>query len=170
MKKSRHQADDRNLKIGLVSDTHGLTRPELADLFDGCDMIIHAGDIGSREVLDELHLIAPVHAVRGNTDGAWAQDLPLTEMIEAGDKYIYVIHDISMLDIDPRAADVSAVIFGHSHMPSVSKHHGILYVNPGSAGPRRSGHPVSAGLMHINNSRIEAKTVKLNDLLLTIDP
>jgi hypothetical protein len=150
------------MKIGIISDTHGLVRPAVLDLFGGCDLIIHAGDIGSPRVLDELSGVAQVHAVRGNTDsGAWAVKLPETEMIEAGEKHLYVIHDISSLDIDAHVAGIAAVIYGHSHLPAVSEQDGILYVNPGSAGPKRAGKPVSAGIMQISNGRISAKTITL---------
>jgi putative phosphoesterase len=150
------------MKIGIISDTHGLIRPAVLHLFDGCDMIIHAGDVGSPHVIEDLMNIARVHAVRGNTDsGAWAAKLPETEMIEAGEKHLYVIHDISSLDIDAHAAGIAAVIYGHSHLPAVSEQDGILYVNPGSAGPKRAGKPVSAGIMQISNGRIIAKTITL---------
>ncbi|MGA9755143.1 MAG: metallophosphoesterase family protein, partial [Desulfobaccales bacterium] len=121
--------------IGVISDTHGLLRPEALKVLSGVELIIHAGDIGNPRILAELARIAPVHAVRGNTDRAgWAVDLPLTRVVEVGDVHFYVLHELFCLDLDPAAAGFAAVIFGHSHHPHLERKNGVLYLNPGSAG------------------------------------
>ena len=136
--------------IGLISDTHGLLRPEAKQALAGVDLIIHAGDIGTREVLDALATIAPVHAVRGNNDrGEWARSIPETEALELEGTSIYVLHDVNELDLDPAAAGFAAVVAGHSHRPGVRSREGVLYVNPGSAGPRRFTLPVTVGFLEI---------------------
>ena len=148
--------------IGLISDTHGQLRPEVHEAFHDVERIIHAGDIGSENILQELETIAPVIAVRGNMDrDDMASKLKRTEIVELQDMQLYVIHDIDRLDIDPKVSGVKAVVFGHSHKPTVQKHDGILYINPGSAGPRRFSLPVSVGLLHINSKGIKAELVKL---------
>ena len=130
--------------VGLISDTHGLLRSEALAALRGSDLIIHAGDIGDAEILRQLRAIAPVVAVRGNIDGAgWASHLPMTTVVEAGPAVIYVLHDIGDLDVDPAIADVDIVVSGHSHKPSQSFRSGVLYINPGSAGPRRFKLPVT---------------------------
>src|SRR5262245_24750745 len=124
--------------VGVISDTHGLVREQAAEALRGCDLIIHAGDVGDANVLEVLRAIAPVVAVRGNNDkGAWAEALPTTEVVEVGDLYIYVLHELSELDLDPKGAGFAVVISGHSHRPSGERRNGVLYLNPGSAGPRR---------------------------------
>ena len=149
--------------IGVISDTHGLLRPEVYEAFHNVERIIHAGDIGSENIIHELENIAPVTAVRGNMDrDEMALKLHRTETVELKNMLLYVIHDISRLDIDPKVSGVKAVIFGHSHKPTVQKHDGVLYMNPGSAGPRRFSLPVSVGLLHINSKGIRAEVVKLN--------
>jgi uncharacterized protein len=136
--------------VGLISDTHGLLRPEAQQALAGVDLIIHAGDIGTPEVLEALAKIAPVHAVRGNNDrGAWARPLPETAAIELEGASIYVLHDMNELDLDPAAAGFAAVVAGHSHRPAVQLREGVLYINPGSAGPRRFSLPVSVGFLEI---------------------
>jgi putative phosphoesterase len=148
--------------IGVISDTHGLLRPEVYDAFHNVERIIHAGDIGSEKILQELENIAPVTAVRGNMDrDEMALKLHRTETVELKNMLLYVIHDIGRLDIDPKVSGVKAVIFGHSHKPTVHKHDGVLYINPGSAGARRFSLPVSVGLIHINSKGIRAEVVKL---------
>ena len=128
----------QRLIIGLISDTHGLLRPEAVAALAGSDFIIHAGDIGRPEVLERLARIAPVTAIRGNVDrGDWAAGLPSTEVLDAGGTYLYVVHDIAELDLDPAAAGFRAVISGHSHQPAMREKDGVLDINPGSAGPRR---------------------------------
>jgi putative phosphoesterase len=134
--------------IGLISDTHGLLRPEALRALAGSELIVHAGDIGSPEILDALAAIAPVVAVRGNIDTApWARQLPETAVAEAGSSRIYVLHDLKQLDLDPRAAGFAAVVSGHSHRPGRTERAGVLYINPGSAGPRRFRLPVTVALL-----------------------
>jgi len=136
--------------VGLISDTHGLLRPEATQALAGVDLIIHAGDIGSPEVLDALRVIASVHAVRGNNDrGAWARAIPATQALQVEGGGIYVLHDVSELDLDPAAAGFSAVVAGHSHRPEMHVREGVLYINPGSAGPRRFSLPVTVGFLEI---------------------
>jgi putative phosphoesterase len=153
----------RHYGIGVISDTHGLLRPEAVEALRGSDMIVHAGDIGSPDVLRELEELAPVVAVRGNNDrGAWAEDLPLTTDFELGRASIYVIHDVNELSIDPRAAGHAVVIAGHSHRPLSEARGGVLFFNPGSAGPRRFRLPISIGHLIIEGSRV-------NGLLETLE-
>jgi len=130
--------------IGLISDTHGLLRPEALRALEGSDLIIHAGDVGDPEILGKLKVLAPVFAVRGNVDTeAWAQELPETEVVETGPATIYVLHDVHALDLDPTAAGFHVVVSGHSHKPGQTERGGVLYINPGSAGPRRFNLPVT---------------------------
>lgn len=148
--------------IGVVSDTHGLVRPDILRLLRGVEMIIHAGDVGKPEVLDALREIAPVAAVRGNVDrGVWAQGLPVTEVAEVGEALIYVLHDLNELDLDPAAAGFHAVISGHSHKPVIHERQGVLYLNPGSAGPRRFRLPVSMALLSIEGKSLQAQIVEI---------
>jgi uncharacterized protein len=150
------------VRIGLISDTHGLLRPEAVSFLRGCDHIIHGGDIGHVEVLTRLSALAPVTAVRGNNDsGAWAERLAETEFIRIGDIYIYALHDVAQLDIDPGGAGVSVVVSGHSHRPSVERCDGVLYVNPGSAGPRRFKLPISVGELAVEGQAVSARLVEL---------
>jgi len=145
-------------KIGLISDTHGLLRPEAKQALSGVERIIHAGDIGTREILDELSTVAPVIAVRGNNDkGAWARDIPEVEAVEIEGVFIYTLHDLKELDLDPKAAGFSVVVAGHSHRPSIEEKDGVLYVNPGSAGPRRFSLPVSLGFLEIADGACRAR-------------
>ena len=140
--------------LGVISDTHGLLRPEAVEALRGSDVIVHAGDIGSPDVLRELEKIAPVIAVRGNNDREpWAKDLPLSEAFEAGRASIYVLHDVNELDLDPRVAGFSVVIAGHSHQPRCEERDGVLFFNPGSAGPRRFKLPISVGKILIDGAR-----------------
>jgi len=132
------------LRLGIISDTHGLLRPEARAFLQGCDHIVHGGDIGDPGVLRELNSLAPVTAVRGNNDkGAWAEALPESEFLHLGDLLVYVVHDLAQLDIEPQAAGVSIVVSGHSHRPLIEDRDGVTYVNPGSAGPRRFKLPIS---------------------------
>jgi putative phosphoesterase len=150
------------LRVGLISDTHGLLRPEAVAALAGSDHVIHAGDIGTPEILAALGRIAPVTAVRGNNDrGAWARAIPETAELALGGARIYVIHDVAGLAIDPGAAGVQAVIAGHSHRPMVTEKDGVLFVNPGSAGPRRFRLPVSVGALEIRGGRVAARLVTL---------
>ena len=135
---------------GLISDTHGLLRQEALDALRGSDIIVHAGDVGNPEILDHLRELAPVVAVRGNIDkGAWAAALPETAVAEAGQILIYVLHDLSELDLDPSAAGFPIVVSGHSHQPSAKTRTGVLYINPGSAGPRRFRLPITVARLDL---------------------
>lgn len=148
-------------RIGLVSDTHGLLRPELLAAMKGCVLIVHAGDVGRPEVLTGLQEIAPVVAVRGNVDrGPWAQQLRRTEVVEIGQAVLYVIHDLADMDLDPAAAGFQAVISGHTHRPGSFRNRGILYINPGSAGPRRLRLPVSAALLHVAHHDLQVEWIE----------
>ena len=150
------------IRVGVLSDTHGLLRSEAVDVMDGVDLIVHAGDIGSDMILDNLRSIAPVVAVRGNMDhDAWAYRLPANDTYQVRDHLIYVIHDLNRIDLDPCASGIRVVISGHSHKPSVVTRNGVLYLNPGSAGPRRFKLPVSVALLHINGNSVEAEIVQL---------
>jgi uncharacterized protein len=153
-----------HLRVGLVSDTHGLLRPEARAFLIGCDYIVHGGDIGGPEILEELALVAPVIAVRGNNDkGPWAGLLGETELIRLGDVFAYVIHDLARLDIDPGAAGVRVVISGHSHKPLIEEREGILYVNPGSCGPRRFKLPICLGELTVTGRAVEARIIDLSE-------
>ncbi len=148
-------------RVGLISDTHGLLRPEARAFLEGCDRILHGGDIGNPDILEQLAALAPLTAVRGNNDhGSWADELAETELVRVGKILIYVIHDIAQLDIDPRAEGVHAVVSGHSHLPSVTEREGVLYVNPGSAGPRRFKLPIAAAELAIVGSMVSANIVR----------
>lgn len=148
--------------IGLISDTHGLMRPEALEALEGVDLIVHAGDVGSPSVLSALERLGPVRAVRGNTDrDPWAYELPATQVVELDGSYIYVLHDLEELDLDPRAAGFGIVVFGHSHKPSTTTRQGVLYVNPGSAGPRRFNLPITVALLQLNLGAAEARIVDL---------
>jgi len=137
-------------KIGLISDTHGLLRPEALQALRGSDLIIHAGDVGDPSILEALANIAPVVAVRGNVDTAdWAESLPETAVAEAGSVNIYVLHDVKALDLDPKAFEFHVVVSGHSHKPSRSERNGVLYINPGSAGPRRFSLPMTIAYLDL---------------------
>jgi putative phosphoesterase len=151
------------MKIGVISDTHGLLRPEAVAALQGSEFIIHAGDIGAAEILDRLQDIAPVTAVRGNVDReAWAQQIPETNVLEAGGVALYVLHDLQQLDLNPEAARFAAVIYGHSHIPDQQAKNGVLYFNPGSAGPRRFRLPVSVGRIVVSRGRVTAEIVELD--------
>jgi hypothetical protein len=150
------------LRIGLISDTHGLLRPEAVAALAGSDFIIHAGDIGDPAIPAALARIAPVTAVRGNVDrAAWAASLPATAVLEAGGAIIYVLHDIGELDLDPAAAGFQAVVYGHSHRPGFHEKAGVLYVNPGSTGPRRFALPISLGHLVIEAGKVTAELIDL---------
>jgi putative phosphoesterase len=150
-------------RIGVISDTHGLLRPEALRALAGADLIVHAGDVGGPEVLEALRTVAPVVAVRGNNDrGAWAGALAATEVVEAGGRTLYVLHDLKTLDLDPRAAGFDAVIAGHSHHPRIERRDGVLYLNPGSAGPRRFRLPIALAWLDVGVSPIEAEIIQLD--------
>lgn len=151
------------MRIGLISDTHGLLRPEALDFLRGCAHILHAGDIGKPEILEILSAIAPVNAVRGNNDtGPWAQAIPETQRLVLGGIGIHLLHDLAALDVDPLAAGMRVVVTGHSHKPVVRERDGVLYVNPGSAGPRRFTLPVSVGELLIEAGEVSARTIALD--------
>ena len=148
--------------IGVVSDTHGLLRPEAAEALRGVSLILHAGDVGKPEILTQLGEVAPVKAVRGNVDrGEWAQQLPMTEVVEVGGVFFYMLHILDDLDLDPVAAGFRVVISGHSHKPSQKVKKGVLYLNPGSAGPRRFKLPVSLALIKVRGQEVEAEGLEL---------
>jgi uncharacterized protein len=148
--------------IGVISDTHGLLRPEALRALRGVDHIVHAGDIGTDEILTALRAIAPVTAVRGNNDkGSWARALPETATLEVAGRRIHVIHDIGELAIDPVGAEVAVVIAGHSHKPAVTQRDGVLYLNPGSAGPRRFKLPIAIATLRIGVRTLEAEIREL---------
>ena len=148
--------------IGVISDTHGLLRPEALAALQGSEHIIHAGDIGDPQILDRLSAFAPVTAVHGNVDqGALARKIPVTHVLEVGKVSIYVLHVLEELDLKPEAANFAAVVYGHSHTPKQELKNGVLYFNPGSAGPRRFRLPVSVGRLTIEGVRINAKIILL---------
>jgi uncharacterized protein len=150
------------MKIGVISDTHGLLRPEAVELLRGSEHIIHAGDIGAPEIIPELRKIAPVTAIRGNVDTqTWAQSFPETEVVELGGVDIYILHDANAIDLNPKAAGFAAVISGHSHKPKQERKDGVLYFNPGSAGPRRFKLPISVGRMEIVDGKVSAEILLL---------
>ena len=149
-------------QIGVIADTHGLVRPEAVDALKGSSLIIHAGDSGKPEVLEALNGIAPVIAVRGNIDkGSWSQSLPFSEVVGIGQSWLYVIHELSNLDLDPRAAGFAAVIFGHSHQPSIETRDGVIFLNPGSAGPRRFKLPISVAIIEVKENILAPKLIEL---------
>ena len=148
--------------IGLIADTHGLIRPQALEALQGVELIIHAGDIGKREVISALQDIAPVLAIRGNNDiGAWAHRFPETKFVKSGNTRLFVIHNVKELDCHPVARGYQVVVSGHSHKPSVSTRDGVLFVNPGSAGPRRFKLPIAVGKLFIRNKRANAKIIEL---------
>jgi putative phosphoesterase len=152
----------QTFKVGLISDTHGLLRPEAVDALRGSDFIIHAGDIGDPAVLDELWRVAPVTAVRGNNDkGSWASALPDTNVLKVGATVVFVIHNLAELDVDPSAAGFHVVVSGHSHHPASRMERGVWFVNPGSAGPRRFKLPVAAGRLLVAGSRVTPQVFDL---------
>lgn len=150
-------------RIGVISDTHGLVRPEALRALAGAELIIHAGDVGDADVLAALRAVAPVVAVRGNNDrGAWAAALAETAVVERAGRSLYVLHDVHALDLDPRAAGFDAVIAGHSHQPRIDRQDGVLFLNPGSAGPRRFRLPVSVARLEVGAGGVEAQILTLD--------
>ena len=148
--------------VGVISDTHGLLRPEAVELLRGSEHIIHAGDIGAPEIIPQLEKIAPVTAIRGNVDTqAWARRFAETEVVELGGLFLYVIHDVNAIDLNPKAARFAAVISGHSHQPKEEKKDGVLYFNPGSAGPRRFKLPISVGRIEIIAGGLSAEILQI---------
>ena len=149
--------------VGVISDTHGLVRPEAVEALKGSELIIHAGDVGGPEVLEELGRLAPVVAVRGNNDrGAWAEALAEYEAVEVSGTFVYVLHDLKELDIAPAPAGFRVVVSGHSHRPLAEERRGVLYLNPGSAGPRRFKLPVTVARLKLNGDDASAEIVHLD--------
>ncbi len=149
-------------RIGVISDTHGLIRSEALQALQDVESIIHAGDVGTLQVLEALQSIAPVIAVEGNIDvGRWAAPLPTTEVVEVDHMRLYVLHNLSELDLDPQVAGFHAVIFGHSHRSQVETRRSVLYLNPGSAGPKRFSLPVSVALLDVEDGWLEAEIITL---------
>jgi putative phosphoesterase len=148
--------------VGVISDTHGLLRPAALEALRGSDLILHAGDVGGAPILAALEAVAPVVAVRGNTDhGAFGSSLPDSQVVEIAGVHIYVLHDLAALDLRPEAAGMAAVVFGHSHRPEIREERGVLFFNPGSAGPRRFDNPISLGKIHLRGSGLEPELVEL---------
>jgi putative phosphoesterase len=159
---SRNDGHALQINVGIISDTHGLMRTEAIDALRGSDLIIHAGDVGNPAVIDQLRGVAPTSAVRGNIDkGGWAALLPMTELVEAGGLSFFVLHEISQLDLDPAIAGFAAVVFGHSHVPSIETRQGVLFLNPGSAGPRRFKLPVTVARVIVSDEGIRPEIVEL---------
>ena len=152
----------REMLIGVISDTHGLLRKEAVTALQGSDHIIHAGDVGDPAILRELNKIAPVTAVRGNVDrGGWANTLPEVNIFEAGGVSVYVLHVLQKIDLQPEAAGFAAVVYGHSHVPKQEMKNGVLYFNPGSAGPKRFRLPVTVGTITVEDGKLRCKIVEL---------
>jgi uncharacterized protein len=148
--------------VGVISDTHGLLRPEAMEMLRGSEHIIHAGDIGAPEIIPALEKLAPVTAIRGNVDQmAWCRKFSETEVVELAGIHIYIIHDVNAMDLNPKAAGFAAVISGHSHKPSQEIKDGVLYFNPGSAGPRRFKLPITVGRLEISGGRLAATVLSL---------
>ena len=151
------------MRIGVISDTHGLVRDEAVAALRGSDLILHAGDVGSRDVLEALAAIAPVQAIRGNVDrDDWANDLPETRTVDVAGQHIHLLHNVAELDIDPVAEGCHAVIFGHSHKPMIENRSGVLYLNPGSAGPRRFRLPICIARIEIDQNGMVPEIVELD--------
>ena len=150
------------IRVGLISDTHGLLRPQAVAVLQGSDFIVHGGDIGDAAILDALRAIAPLTVVRGNNDReAWAAGIPETDFLDAAGVLVYAIHDLSRIDIDPAAAGVRVVVSGHSHIPKVEERGGVLYVNPGSAGPRRFKLPIAVAELIVVDDAVTGRIVEL---------
>ena len=148
--------------VGVISDTHGLLRPEAVTALRGADLIIHAGDVGAPQVIDALRNLAPTYVVRGNVDKAhWAGALPMTAHVEVGGLLFHVLHDMSDLDLDPASVGYAAVVYGHSHRPSIEMREGVLFLNPGSAGPRRFKLPVSIARVSVAGQQLRPEIVEL---------
>jgi putative phosphoesterase len=149
------------LRIGLVSDTHGLLRPEVLSFLRGSDHILHAGDICTADILEQLALLAPVTAVRGNNDrGTWADRLAASEIVHFEDVWVHMLHDLGDLDIDLAGAGIQVLVCGHSHRPRVEERDGVLRVNPGSAGPRRFSLPIAAAELLVDGAKVSARVVE----------
>jgi len=150
------------VEVGVISDTHGLLRPEAVEALRGVAHIIHAGDVGEEEILEQLAALAPVTAIRGNIDkAAWARRLPETEIVEIAGVSIYVLHDLGQLDLKPRAAGFDVVVYGHSHVPKQEMRDGVLYFNPGSAGPRRFKLPITIGRLIVGAGTVRGEILRI---------
>jgi putative phosphoesterase len=150
--------------VGILSDTHGLLRPQVAQRLADCDHILHAGDVGDGAVLDELARIAPLAAVRGNMDyGTWSNSLPVQEMVEIDGISFYLLHDLYQLDLEPSESGIQVVVSGHTHQPEIFRKDGVIYINPGSAGHRRHSHPVSIAMVRIGNGIVSPRIVEIQD-------
>ena len=153
---------ERGITVGVISDTHGLLRPQAVAALRGANMIIHAGDVGNPDEIKALEDVAPTFAVRGNIDkGTWAADLPMTELVEVGEQVFYVLHEISQLDFDPAEAGFAAVVFGHSHQPLIETRQGVLFLNPGSAGPRRFKLPIAVARIAVSGRYMHPEILEL---------
>jgi uncharacterized protein len=153
---------EREIIVGVISDTHGLMRPQAIAALQGSDLIIHAGDVGNPDVIKGLTGIARTHVVRGNVDnGDWAAILPMFELVDVGERLLYVLHDISQLDLEPADAGFAAVVFGHSHQPLIETRQGVLFLNPGSAGPRRFRLPVTVARVGVSEAGIRPEIIEL---------
>jgi uncharacterized protein len=160
--RTRAETDRGSFSVGVISDTHGLLRPEALEALQGSDAIIHAGDVGEEEILDRLNAIAPVTAVRGNVDrGDLARKLPATAILELGGTRIWVLHNLADLDLDPSTAEIGVVVSGHTHAPLIREEKGVLYLNPGSAGPRRFHLPVAVAKLTIGDGPPRATIIEL---------
>ena len=150
-------------RVGVISDTHGMVRAEVHEAFAGVDLILHAGDIGGEEILEELQYIAPVMAVQGNMDyGAWLKGIPASRDVQLGRKRIYLVHDPMHIHFDPVEGDFQVVIYGHTHSPHLEKRNGVLLLNPGSAGPRRKSKPVSLAILTVDGNSVDAELIELS--------
>jgi putative phosphoesterase len=150
------------MRIGIISDTHGLLRPEAIKQLAGADHIIHAGDIGAPEVIEGLRNIAPTTAIRGNIDVAeWSKDYPDTELVVLGGRALYVLHNLKNIELDPAASGIDVVVSGHSHRPKIETKNGVLYVNPGSAGPRRFKLPVTVAVLELSDRAVLPRIVEI---------
>ncbi len=162
-------AREREIRVGLIADTHGLLRPQARSFLLDSDLIVHAGDIGGRGLLEQLQSIAPVSAVRGNKDtDPWAANMPEAQLIDACGVRVQVIHNLAELSVDPAAAGVQVIVSGHSHRPLLERRDGVLYVNPGSAGPRRFKLPIAIGELLIRGGAVSARIVNLTDERLLV--
>jgi putative phosphoesterase len=154
--------DAQTITVGVISDTHGLLRPQAVSALRGSDIIIHAGDVGNPDILKALAGIAPTFAVRGNVDTAdWAASLPLTKRVAVGERRFYMLHEISQLDLDPAQAGFAAVVYGHSHRPLIETRQGVLFLNPGSAGPRRFTLPITVARVTVSSRSMSPEIVQL---------
>jgi uncharacterized protein len=164
MLEGRMSIPSSTMRVGVISDTHGLMRAEALAALAGSELILHAGDIGSPDVLTALRRIAPVHAVRGNNDReGWAHDIPETDVVAIGPHHVYLLHDIADLDIDPAAAGFAAVVYGHSHKPGAERRGKVLFLNPGSAGPRRFNLPIALARVHVSGDALDYEIVHFGE-------